>query len=213
MLGLAACGGGDGDGGSAPAPAPEPDTAEMEKSVALAVALEAAAATDADGAVDDAPYGVAPTVTASREGTTVTIGVTESGTPRGGSARTGDFAEQEDGPAAIAGWTGAPFRRGAATERLVVYTDVAAPEGTAFSPENLNRLREVNGLTGETVPASGLSRRAVSRSSGPALSRLRPGAARLPTRRWAPARTRVSNSPARSGAVRGSTALRATSAR
>ena len=155
-LGLAACGGG-GDGGGGTAPDPEPDPAAMKKSVALVAALEAAAATAPDGAFDDAAHGVAPAVTASHDGTTVTVEVAETGTPQGGSARTGDFAEQEDGPAEIAGWTGARFRRGAATERVVVYTDIAAPEAMAFTPENLNRLHEVSGLTGETVPASGLA--------------------------------------------------------
>ncbi len=84
----------------------------------------------------------------------------ETGTPRGGTARSGDFVEQDDGPASISSWTGARFRRGAAnepTEHLVVYTDVGAPEAMPFTPENLNRLNEVSGLTGETVPASGLT--------------------------------------------------------
>ena len=128
----------------------------MERSVALAAALEAAAATAADGAFDDAAYGVAPTVTARHDDGMVTVEVTESGTPRGGSARTGDLAEQENGPAAIDGWAGARFRRGAKVEHLVVYADPGAPEAAAFTPENLNRLSEVSGLTGAAVPASGL---------------------------------------------------------
>ena len=156
-LGLAACGGGGGGGGSPPEPEPEPDTAAMERSVSLAAALEAARATGTDGAFDDTAYAVAPTVTASHDGTTVTVEVTETGTPRNGSARSGEFSEEATGPAAIAGWTGARFGRSEATERLVVYTDVAGPEAMAFTPENLNRLREVSGLTGETVPASGLA--------------------------------------------------------
>ena len=156
-LGLAACGGGDGEGGSAPEPEPEPDTAAMQRSVAVAAALEAARATDVHGAFDDAAYVVAPTVTARHDGTTVTVGVTETGTPRNGAARTGELSEEDEGPAEIAGWTGARFRRGEATEHLVVYTDVAEPEAVAFTPENLNRLREVSGLTGDTVPASGLA--------------------------------------------------------
>ena len=45
-------------------------------------------------------------------------------------------------------------RRG---EHLVVYTDVGAPQLMAVTPENLNRLREVSGLTGETIPAPGLT--------------------------------------------------------
>jgi len=156
-LALAACGGGDGGSAPAPAPEPKPDKAAMERAVALAAALEAAKAIGADGAFDDTRYMVAPAVTATNDGTTVTIGVTENGTPRGGSARTGDFAEQEDGPAAIAGWAGARFTRGEATEHLAVYTDVAEPEAMDFTPENLNRLHEVSGLTGETVPTSGLA--------------------------------------------------------
>ena len=158
-LGLAACGGGggDGEGEAMPEPAPAPDTGAMKRAVALEAALKAAAATDADGAFDDTAYGVAPTVTASHDGTTVTVEVTEAGTPRNGTARSGEFSEEDTGPAEIAGWTGAKFRRGETTERLVVYTDIAEPEAMAFTPENLNRLSEVSGLTGETVPASGLA--------------------------------------------------------
>ena len=155
-LGLAACGGGNGGNGSVPEPDPEPDPAEKDRSVALAAALEAAGATAGDGAFDDSAYGVAPTVTASHDGTTVTVGLTETGNPRNGTARSGEFSEEDTGPAEITGWTGARFRRGEAAERLVVYTDVSEPEAMAFTPENLNRLREVSGLTGETVPASGL---------------------------------------------------------
>ena len=129
----------------------------MERSVALAAALEAARATDGRGAFDDAEHAVDPTVTASHDGTTVTVGVTETGTPRDGIARSGAFTEQDEGPAAIAGWTGVRFRRGEETEHLVVYTDVAEPEAAAFTPDNLNRLREVSGLTGETVLAPGLA--------------------------------------------------------
>ena len=151
-VGLAACGGGGGSGGSGS----PPDTAEMEGASALRTAIEAAGATDTDGGFDDTPFMVAPTVTATNDGTTVTISVTETGTPLGGTARAGDFTEQEDGPAAIAGWSGARYERAAAMEKLVVYTDVGAPEAMAFTPENLNRLREVSGLTGDTVPASGL---------------------------------------------------------
>lgn len=147
--GLAACGGGGG-GGSGGA-----DPAATERAAALAAALRAARATGAAGAFDDARYGVAPTVTASGDGSAVTIAVTETGTPSGGRARSGKFAELEDGPAGIGGWSGARLGRGAA-ERLTVYSDVGPPEAMAFTPENLNRLREVSGLTGDTVPASGL---------------------------------------------------------
>ena len=113
-LGLAACGGGDG-GSAAP---PEPDTAAMDQSVALAAALEAAGATDVQGAFDDTAYVVAPTVMASHDGTTASVRVTETGTPQNGTARSGEFSEEDEGPAAIAGWTGARFRRGEATETL-----------------------------------------------------------------------------------------------
>ena len=153
---LTACGGGGGGGGNALTQ--EEIAAAKARSQAVVAALDAARAVGTDGAFDDTPYMVAPVVAATNDGTTVTIGVTESGTPRGGSARTGDFAEQEDGPAAVDGWTGARFRRGATAEaeHLVVYADVGAPKAAAFTPENLNRLSEVSGLTGETVPASGL---------------------------------------------------------
>ena len=154
-LALAACGGGGG-GGRADAPTEEEIAAEKTRSEGVAAALDAAKAVGADGGFDDTAYMVAPVVAATNDGTTVTIGVTESGTPRGGSARTGDFAEQEDGPAAIGGWAGARLRRGTTGEHLVVYADPGAPEAMAFTPENLNRLNEVSGLTGETVPASGL---------------------------------------------------------
>ena len=153
-LGLAACGGGGGSKGSG-MPAPMEMTA-MERALALAAALEAAKATGADGTFDDAPHGVAPAVTAAHDGTTLTVGVSEAGTPRGGTARGGDFVAQDNGPGAIAGWTGARFRRGEAAEHLVVYTDAGPPEVMAFIPENLNRLNEVSGLTGESVPESGL---------------------------------------------------------
>ena len=79
----------------------------------------------------------------------VTIAVTESG-----GARTGTF-DEENRPARIAGWTGARFSRGE-DEELVVYADMGAPEAVSFTPENLNRLREVSGLSGETIPAAGL---------------------------------------------------------
>ena len=157
-LALAACGGGGGgavkDGN---APTQEEIAAAKARSEAVAAALDAARATGTDGTFDDTPYMVAPVVAAANDGTTVTIGVTESGTPRGGSARTGDLAEQEDGPAAIDGWAGVRLRRGTTAESLVVYADVDAPEAMAFTPENLNRLNEVSGLTGDTIPVSGLS--------------------------------------------------------
>lgn len=153
-LALAACGG--GGGGNRVVEDDNAIAAAKARSVAVSAALDAARAIGTDGAFDDTPYMVAPVVTARNDGTTVTIGVTESGTPQGGSARTGDLAEQEDGPAAISGWTGARFRRGTTAEQLVVYADPGAPEAMPFTPENLNRLNEVSGLTGETVPASGL---------------------------------------------------------
>ena len=154
-LALAACGGGGGGGGGGLTP--EEAAAAKARAKAVADAIEAAEAVGTDGGFDDTAYGVAPSVTAANDGTTVTIGVTETGTPSGGSARSGDFAEQEDAPAAIDGWAGARFRRGAAKESLVVYTDVGEPEAMAFVPENLNKLDEVSGLTGDTVAASGLS--------------------------------------------------------
>ena len=69
----------------------------------------------------------------------------------------GSFAEREDGPVSIAGWTGARFERGEEVERLTVYTDIGVPEAMAFTPENLNRLNEVSGLTGEAIPETGLA--------------------------------------------------------
>ena len=154
-LGLAACDGGSGSSG------PKTQTADeiaalAARAVALAAALEAAKAAAADGSFDDAAHMVAPSVVATNDGTTVTVAVSEGGTPQGGRPRTGDLVEQEEGPAAIAGWTGARFGRGTAGEYLVAYTDVGAPEAMAFTPENLNRLREVSGLTGEAIPETGL---------------------------------------------------------
>ena len=154
LLLLAACGGGGGGGGSTP-PGADKDT--MERAMALAAAIEAARNTGAGGAFDDTAYMVAPSVTAVNDGTTVTIEVTETGTPQGASARAGEFSMQEAGPAAISGWAGARFRRGETNEHLVVYTDVGVPQTMAFTPENLNRLREVSGLEGETVSAPGLA--------------------------------------------------------
>ena len=153
--GLVGCGGGGG-GGSGGSGSP-PDTATMERASALRTAIESARATAADGGFDDTAFMVAPTVTATNDGTTVTISVTETGTPSGGTARSGAFAVGEDDAAAIDGWSGARFEREAGMEKLVVYSDVGAPEAAAFTPENLNRLREVSGLTGETVPAPGLA--------------------------------------------------------
>ena len=151
--GLAACGGGGGGGGSGS----PPDTETRERATALRTAIEAARATDADGGFDDTPFMVAPTVTATNDGAKATISVTETGTPSGGTARSGAFAPDDDGPRPIAGWSGARFERADGTEKLVVYAHVGAPEEAAFTPENLNRLREVSGLTGETIPASGLA--------------------------------------------------------
>ena len=149
-LGLAACGGGGGGGSGAP------DPAATDRATALAAALEAAQAAGADGRFDDARYGVVPAVTASDDGTAVTIAVIETGTPSVGSARSGNFAERADGPADIDAWSGARLGRGAG-ELVTVYSDVGSPEAMAFTPENLNSLQEVSGLTGDTVPASGLA--------------------------------------------------------
>ena len=152
-LGLAACGGGGGSKGPGMAA-----LTEMERALAVATALEAAKTTGADGTFDDALHGFAPAVTMSHDGTTLTVEVSESGTPRGGTARGGDFVAQDAGPRAIAGWTGTRFARGEEeAEHLVVYTDAGPPEVMAFTPENLNKLREVSGLTGESVPESGLA--------------------------------------------------------
>ena len=146
-LGLAACGGGSGTSGMRNPV--DPGIAEsIERATALNVAIEAAKATVADGTFDDAAHMVAPTVAATHDGTAVTVGVTEGGMRQSGNAG-GSFAEREDGPAPIAGWTGARFERGTAIERLTVYTDVGAPEAMAFTPDNLNRLNEVSGLAGE----------------------------------------------------------------
>ena len=154
-LGLAACGGGGGGSGGGGGTG-TPDPGATERATALAAALETARAIGADGTFDDARYGVSPAVRASDDGMGTTIGVTETGTPSGGAARSGDFTAEKPDPAAIAGWTGARLARGE-TERLTVYTDVAAPEAMAFVPDNLNRLREVSSLSGDTVPASGLA--------------------------------------------------------
>ena len=153
-LGLAACGGGGGGGGGS---ASAPGEAAIETAVALRAAIEAARNTAAGGEFDDTAHGVVPVVRATHDTGGVTVEVAETGTPRGGTARSGEFTEQADGLRPIAGWTGARFRRGAAAERLAVYADAGRPEALPFTPENLNRLREVSGLTGETVPASGLA--------------------------------------------------------
>ena len=151
-LGLAACGGGSSGTG-----APPLDEAAMKKAAALAEAIRAARNTAADGTFDDTPHMVAPSVTAANDGTTVTVGVTEGGTPQGGAARGGALVVQTNEPAAVAGWTGVRFRRGTAAEHLIAYTDIAAPESMPFTPENLNKLNEVSGLTGDAIPAAGLA--------------------------------------------------------
>ena len=153
VLGLAACGGGGGSGGGGS----QPDAGTAERAVALSAALEAAGSPGTGGMFDDTPFMVAPVVAAEHDGTAATISVTETGAPSGGTARAGAFGIQSNGPRPIISWTGVRFRRGEAAEHLVVYTDVGAPEEAAFTPENLNRLREVSGLTGETIPASGLA--------------------------------------------------------
>lgn len=152
--GLAAC---DGGGGSAAGPTAEAIAAGTARAAAVASALEAAKATLAGGRFDDSAHRVAPVVTAAHDGTTAAIEVSEAGTPQGGSARSGAFAEEDDGPAAIAGWTGARFARGEAGEHLIVYTAVGAPVAAAFTPENLNRLAQVSGLSGEALPEAGLA--------------------------------------------------------
>ena len=155
-LGLAACGGG-GSGTSGMRNPVDPGLAEsIARAAALNVAIEAVQATGADGTFNDTVHMVAPTVAATNDGTAVTVSVTEGGMRQGGNAG-GSFAEREDGPAPIAGWTGARFERGTAIERLTVYTDVGAPEAMAFTLDNLNRLNEVSGLTGAAIPDSGLA--------------------------------------------------------
>ena len=152
-LGLAACGGGGGGGSESSGM----DNAARDSALTLSAAIQAAMQTGADGTFDDTPYGVAPSVTATHDGTTVTIEVTETGVPQDGTAREGAFSVRESGPASVPGWTGARFQRGEASEHLVVYTDVGTPEAMAFTPENLNKLQEVSDLTGEAVPESGLA--------------------------------------------------------
>ena len=152
-LGLAACGGGGGGGSGSKLV----DEVANDGAVALRAAIAAARNTATDGTFDDRLHMVTPIVTATNDGTVIAVAVTETGTPRGGSARGGAFAEQTNGPRRIAGWTGSRFRRGEAAEHLIVHTDVGEPEAMLFVPENLNRLREVSGLTGETVPASGVA--------------------------------------------------------
>ena len=155
-VGLAACDGGSGSSGPKTQTTADEVAAAAARAVALATALEAAKAATADGSFDDTAHMVAPSVEATNDGTTVTVTVSENGTPRGGSPRSGDFAEEDEGAAVAAGWTGARLGRGTAGEYLVVYTDVGAPEAMAFTPENLNRLREVSGLTGDAIPETGL---------------------------------------------------------
>ena len=152
VLGLVACEGSGGGGSGS-----KPGEAAIGNAEALQAGIVAARRTVAGGEFDDTLYGVAPAVTAAHGAAGIAIEVEETGTPRGGTARTGEFARQANGPRPIAGWTGSRFRRGAAAEHLVVYTDAGAPMAMPFTPENLNRLREVSGLTGETVPASGLA--------------------------------------------------------
>ncbi len=153
-LGLAACGGGGGGGNGSGS---MPGGAAIDGAVALRAAIETAGNTVPGGGFDDTLHGVAPVVTAAHDAAGASVEVAETGTPRGGAARSGAFAMQPDHPRPIAGWTGTRFRRGATDEYIVVYSDVGPPEALPFAPENLNRLKEVSGLTGETVPASGLA--------------------------------------------------------
>ncbi len=164
-LGLAACGGGGSDSSGptasrTPTPTPEPEVPEgpsaQEQTAmanAIATALDAAKMTIAAGNTGAGeftdPQQVSPVVMATHDGTMATVSVTETGTPTGGStARSGDFAMQDEGPAMIAGWTGAKFMRGTATEYLTVYTDVTAPTPSAFNTANVQK---VTGGTSETV--------------------------------------------------------------
>ena len=165
-LGLAACGGGGSDSSgptastpSRPATPPEPEPTgptpeQTAMANAIATAINDAMATNAADASTDPsqftdPEQVTPMVTAKHDGTMATVSVTETGTPTGGStARSGMFAMQDEGPAMIAGWTGAKFMRGTATEYLTVYTDVTAPTPSTFNTANVQK---VTGGTSESV--------------------------------------------------------------
>ena len=161
-LSLAACGGGGSSGPTAsrtPTPTPEPEapegpSAEEQTAMAnvIATALDAAKMTIAAGSTGAGeftdPQQVSPVVMAMHDGTMATVSVTETGTPTGGSdARSGMFAKDE-GPAMIAGWTGAKFMRGTAMEYLTVYTDVTAPTPSDFNTDNV---QAVTGSTTDTV--------------------------------------------------------------
>ena len=192
-LGLAACGGDDESGTSGMQSPAAPGPGEsIDAAMALAAALEAAKATGADGTFDDTSHMITPSIAAMHDGTTVTVGVTESGMRQDNGTAGGSFAEREDGPGSIAGWTGARFERGEAVERLTVYTDIGAPEAVAFTPGNLNRLNEVSGLAGEAIPETGL---AVEAAYWPVV--------RSTSLEAAPARGSVTHGPTGTGADEG----------
>ena len=98
-LGLAACGGDDESGTSGMQSPAAPDPGESIDAVrALDAALEAAKATGADGTFDDTSHMIAPSITATHDGTAVTVGVTEGGMRQDNGTAGGSFAEREEGP-------------------------------------------------------------------------------------------------------------------
>lgn len=79
-IGLSACSDGSDTPGR-PAPTAEETAAATARAVALVASLDAARARAADGSFDDTAYMVAPSVEAASDGTTVSVAVSEAGTP------------------------------------------------------------------------------------------------------------------------------------
>ena len=103
---------------------------------ARALGLQAAITTQATEA--------APTVAVTRAvGEAASIKISGGGT--GSGAYKADAA-----PAAIAGWSGASFMRGAATEYVTVYSNIAEPEVKAFNQANLQTLTGDDTTVSET---------------------------------------------------------------
>ena len=103
---------------------------------ARALGLQAAITTQATEA--------APTVAVTRAvGEAASIKISGGGT--GSGAYKADAA-----PAAIAGWSGASFMRGEATEYVTVYSNIAEPEVKAFNQANLRTLTSDETSVSET---------------------------------------------------------------
>ena len=115
-----------------------------------------AMATALQDAIDSTTvHNFAPTAVTAEVGEMVAITLTETGTPASGTARSGDFVQQMEGPSSITGWAGASLVRDTGTvaipdtriENVAVYTDIAAPTSLSFNTANVAMLAGASALT------------------------------------------------------------------